>query len=114
MKVYYFSEFPYHEYPDEEGEKYPSLRLTFPNTYFNPNTANDLFKRYFDECVYADELGYDGIMLNEHHNTPSCMNASTNLSGAVLARITQQARILLLGNSCPSTKTRCGWLKSWL
>ena len=33
MKVYYFSEFPYHEYPDEEGEKYPSLRLTFPNTF---------------------------------------------------------------------------------
>jgi alkanesulfonate monooxygenase SsuD/methylene tetrahydromethanopterin reductase-like flavin-dependent oxidoreductase (luciferase family) len=101
MKVYYFSEFPYHEYPDEEGEKYPSLRLTFPNTYFNPNTANDLFKRYFDECVYADELGYNGIMLNEHHNTPSCMNASTNLSGAVLARITQQAKILLLGNILP-------------
>ena len=85
MKSYYFSEFPYHEYPDEEGEKYPSLRLTFPNTWFNPNTANGLFKRYFDECVYADELGFDGIMLNEHHNTPSCMNAATNLSAAVLA-----------------------------
>ena len=101
MKSYYFSEFPYHEYPDEEGDKYPSLRLTFPNTWFNPNTANGLFKRYFDECVYADELGFDGIMLNEHHNTPSCMNAATNLSAAVLARITQQAKILLLGNILP-------------
>ena len=40
MKSYYFSEFPYHEYPDEEGDKYPSLRLTFPNTWFNPSTAN--------------------------------------------------------------------------
>ena len=69
MKSYYFSEFPYHEYPDEEGDKYPSLRLTFPNSWFNPTTANDLFKRYFDECVYADELGFDGIMLNEHHST---------------------------------------------
>ncbi len=101
MKVYYFSEFPYHEYPDEEGEKYPSLRLTFPNTYFKPNTANDLFKRYFDECVYVDEMGFDGIMVNEHHNTPSCMNASCNLTAAVLARITQQAKILLLGNILP-------------
>ena len=75
MKVYYFSEFPYHEYPDEEGRKYPSLRLTFPNTFFDPQTANGLFKRYFDECQYVDELGYDGIMVNEHHSTPSCMNA---------------------------------------
>ena len=101
MKVYYFSEFPYHEYPDEEGEKYPSLRLTFPNTYFNPQVANGLFQRYFDECIYVDEMGFDGIMLNEHHNTPSCMNAATNLSGAVLARTTQHAKILLLGNILP-------------
>jgi alkanesulfonate monooxygenase SsuD/methylene tetrahydromethanopterin reductase-like flavin-dependent oxidoreductase (luciferase family) len=101
MKVYYFSEFPYHEYPDDEGEKYPSLRLTFPNTYFDPNTAHGLFQRYFDECAYVDDMGFDGIMVNEHHNTPSCMNASCNLSAAVLARITQKAKILLLGNILP-------------
>ena len=101
MKVYYFSEFPYHEYPDEEGDKYPSLRLTFPNSFFDPTTAGDLFKRYFDECQYVDELGYDGIMVNEHHTTPSCMNASCNLTAAILARITKQAKILLLGNILP-------------
>ncbi len=101
MKVYYFSEFPYHEYPDEEADKYPSLRLTFPNSMFDPNTASDLFKRYFDEYQYADELGYHGIMVNEHHTTPSCMNASCNLTVAVLARITKQAKILLLGNILP-------------
>ena len=101
MKIYYFSEFPYHEYPDEEGEKYPSLRLTFPNTYFDPGKGTELFKRYFDECMYVDELGFDGIMVNEHHNTPSCMNASCNLTAAVLARTTQQAKILLLGNILP-------------
>ena len=27
MKLYYFSEMPHHEYPDEEGANYPSLRL---------------------------------------------------------------------------------------
>ncbi len=101
MKVYYFSEFPYHEYPDAEGEKYPSLRLTFPNTYFDPEKAHQLFQRYFDECMYVDELGFDGIMVNEHHNTPSCMNASCNLTAAVLARTTKQAKILLLGNILP-------------
>ena len=53
MKVYYFSEFPYHEYSDEESLKYPSIRLTFPNSNFDPDTANGLFKRYFDECQYV-------------------------------------------------------------
>ena len=37
-------------------------------------------------------------MVNEHHSTPSCMNASCNLTAAVLARTTQNAKILLLGN----------------
>ena len=31
MKLYYFSEMPHHEYPDAEGDKYPSLRLELPN-----------------------------------------------------------------------------------
>ena len=40
-------------------------------------------------------------MVNEHHTTPSCMNASCNLSAAVLARITKNSKILLLGNILP-------------
>ena len=31
---------------------------------------------------------YDGIMVNEHHNTPSCMNTSCNLAAAVLEKLT--------------------------
>ena len=38
MKLYYFSEMPHHEYPDEEGDKYPSLRLEFPNRFFDRET----------------------------------------------------------------------------
>ena len=62
MKVYHFSEFPYHEYPDGQGDKYPSLRLTFPNSYLDPNLANGLFRRYFDECQYVDELCCDALL----------------------------------------------------
>lgn len=101
MKVYYFSEFPYHEYSDDEGATYPSLRLTFPNTYYDPQTAHGLFHRYLDEYQYCEELGFDGLMINEHHNTPSCMNGTMNLIGAILARNTRHARLLLLGNVLP-------------
>jgi len=101
MQVYYFSEFPYHEYPDEEGAKYPSLRLTFPNTFYDPQTAHGLFHRYLDEYQYCEEMGFDGLMLNEHHNTPSCMNATMNLIGSILARNTRHAKLLLLGNVLP-------------
>jgi alkanesulfonate monooxygenase SsuD/methylene tetrahydromethanopterin reductase-like flavin-dependent oxidoreductase (luciferase family) len=101
MKVYYFTELPYHEYSDAEGAKYPSLRLTFPNSNYDPQIAHGLFHRYLDEYQYCEELGFDGLMLNEHHNTPSCMNATMNLIGAILARNTKRAKILLLGNVLP-------------
>ena len=103
MDVFYFTEMPYAEFPESEAAKYPSMRLTFPNTYFNANKAHDLFKRYLDEYQYAEEVGFDGLMINEHHNTPSCMDVEVNISGGILARITSKAKILMLGNMLPTS-----------
>ena len=103
MDVYYFTEMPYAEFPESEAEKYPSMRLTFPNTYFDPNKAGDLFKRYLDEYQFAEEVGFDGLMINEHHNTPSCMDVEVNITGGILARITSRVKILMLGNMLPTS-----------
>ena len=103
MDVYYFTEMPYAEFPESETEKYPSMRLTFPNTYFDPHKANALFRRYLDEYQYAEEMGFDGLMINEHHNTPSCMDVEVNITGGILARMTSRAKILILGNLMPTT-----------
>src|SRR6058998_2325682 len=102
MDVYYFTEMPYAEFPESEAEKFPSMRLTFPNTYFDPRLASELFRRYLDEYQWAEEVGFDGLMINEHHNTPSCMDVAVNMSASVLGRITHRARILLLGNMLPT------------
>ena len=102
MDVYYFTEMPYAEFPESEAEKYPSMRLTFPNTYFDPQKAHHLFRRYLDEYQYAEEAGFDGLMINEHHNTPSCMDVEVNITGGILARMTQRAKILMLGNLIPT------------
>jgi alkanesulfonate monooxygenase SsuD/methylene tetrahydromethanopterin reductase-like flavin-dependent oxidoreductase (luciferase family) len=103
MDVYYFTEMPYAEFPESEAEKFPSMRLTFPNTYFDPRLASALFRRYFDEYQYAEEVGFDGLMINEHHNTPSCMDVEVNITGGILARLTKRAKILILGNLLPTT-----------
>ena len=62
MKLYYFSEMPHHEYPDEEGGKYPSLRLAFPNRFFDRDKAASNYQRYLDEYEFADQAGFDGLM----------------------------------------------------
>jgi len=98
---YYFSEQPYTGYDPALQEQHPSLRLTLPNTHFDPELASELYSRYHDEYVVADEVGFDGIMINEHHTAPFCMQASINVTGAILAKITKRAKILMLGNPLP-------------
>jgi alkanesulfonate monooxygenase SsuD/methylene tetrahydromethanopterin reductase-like flavin-dependent oxidoreductase (luciferase family) len=101
VKLYYFSEMPHHEYPDEEGAKYPSLRLAFPNRFFDRAKAAANYQRYLDEYELADRAGFDGLMINEHHSTPSCVNVGANMTAAILARTTKRAKLLLLGNILP-------------
>ena len=91
MKLYYFSEMPHHEFPDEEGDKYPSLRLELPNRFFDEAKASANYLRYLDEYEAADQAGFDGLMINEHHSTPSCVNVGVNMTAAILARTTRRA-----------------------
>ena len=93
MQVYYFTEQPY--YPTWNSHT-GSLRVNLPNKVVDPKTAGDLFHRYYDEWKMADELGYN-IMVNEHHQTATCMSSTVIVGLSVLARETKNARILVLG-----------------
>jgi alkanesulfonate monooxygenase SsuD/methylene tetrahydromethanopterin reductase-like flavin-dependent oxidoreductase (luciferase family) len=93
MQVYYFTEQPY--YPTWNSHS-GSLRVNLPNRVVDPITAGDLFHRYYDEWKRADELGYN-IMVNEHHQTATCMSSTVIVGLSVLARETKKARILVLG-----------------
>jgi alkanesulfonate monooxygenase SsuD/methylene tetrahydromethanopterin reductase-like flavin-dependent oxidoreductase (luciferase family) len=72
-----------------------------PNRHFDPNKGAQLLNEYLDDKVYAEELGFDGVMLNEHHGTPFCMGAVMDMEAAILARTTKKVRIVLLGNPLP-------------
>src|SRR5437764_15444388 len=91
----------HHEFPEGEDEKYPSMRLEMPNTYFNRELAARNYQHYFDEYVLADEVGFDGLMINEHHSTPSCSDVSISMSAAILPRTTERAKIALMGSILP-------------
>jgi alkanesulfonate monooxygenase SsuD/methylene tetrahydromethanopterin reductase-like flavin-dependent oxidoreductase (luciferase family) len=93
MKVYQFSEQPYYPtWNDHSG----SLRVILPNRKCDPRVAADLFHRYYDEYQLCDELGLH-IMLNEHHQSATCMSSTVVVGLSVLARATKKARLLVLG-----------------
>ncbi|MDB5406848.1 MAG: flavin-dependent oxidoreductase, methylene-tetrahydromethanopterin reductase [Rhodospirillales bacterium] len=93
MRVFHMTE---QSYPDAWDKHEGSLRVSLPNQLCDPKTAADLFHRYYDEWLLADELGLD-IMINEHHATATCMCSTAAIPLAILARQTKRARLLVLG-----------------
>ena len=103
MFIGYFTERPYQDFETgwvgTTGREVEDLGMS--NGDYNPKLGAELYNRYLDEKVYAEEMGFDGLMLNEHHSTPFCMGGVMNVEAAILARITKRAKIVLLGNVLP-------------
>ena len=98
IEVFWFSEQPYAHVTDADLEQYDSGRLGFPNTFFDPEKAHILYNQYHEQYALADEVGFDGIMSNEHHASYWCMKPAVNLDAAVISKITKNTKIAILGN----------------
>ena len=75
--------------------------LSISNSDYDPALGSQLYNRYLDEQVATEEVGFDAIMLNEHHSTPFCMGGVVNVEAAILARITNKVKIVINGNILP-------------
>src|SRR5437870_12518961 len=101
MHLMYFTEQPMSAYPSDIGLATGHTALMFSNKYFDPVAGSRLYNEYLEHYIMCDELGFDGIMLNEHHNAPFCMQAKANIFAAILAATTKKVKIVLLGNPLP-------------
>lgn len=95
MRAWFFTEFPYPHLPP--FDQLSSIRVNLPSKHFDPQIGADLYNRYYDDHVAAAEAGLD-LMVNEHHQTATCINVTAPLSCAILARLTDKAQICILGN----------------
>ena len=101
MKTWFFTEDAYPNLPDDET--YESVRVNLPNKHFDPVLGADLYNMYLDMWGAADEMGLE-IMLNEHHQTATCVLPAAPIALGVLARETKKARLLILGNPIVNRK----------
>lgn len=95
MRAWHFTEMPYPHLPNLD--EIESMRVSIPNKNFDPEIGAELYNRYLDEWVIADELGLN-IMVNEHHQTATCLDVAAPITAGILARQTKNARIVVLGN----------------
>jgi len=95
MLAWHFTEMPYPHLPPLDTLS--TMRVSLPNAHFDPKIGADLYNRYLDEYVIASELGLN-MLVNEHHQTATCLDVAAPLSAAILARQTSKGRICILGN----------------
>ncbi len=101
MHLMYFTEQPMSAYPEQAGRDFGATALMFSNKHFDPVAGSRLYNNYIEQYMLAEEVGVDGIMLNEHHNAPFCMQAKANIFAAILAGMTKKVKIVMLGNPLP-------------
>ena len=87
---------PYVHLP-ENHKQFKSTWVNFPNKFYAPERGHELYQRYLQELVLADRLGYDAIVINEHHNTVYSMMATPNLIAAALVPQTTNVKICIWG-----------------
>lgn len=95
MDLYHFTEFPWPHLPPED--EFTSMRVNLPSSVYDPKIGADLYNMYLDQYMLADDLGLN-CMINEHHQTATCLNPSGPISLGILARQTRNARLCILGN----------------
>jgi alkanesulfonate monooxygenase SsuD/methylene tetrahydromethanopterin reductase-like flavin-dependent oxidoreductase (luciferase family) len=99
MKFHWFAEVTYPHLPSDFAETYPSAWVTPPPRLLDPLKAGQTYRMFLDLMEYADEVGFDGLAVNEHHQTAGAMTPSPNLLAASLAKNTKNAAILVIGDS---------------
>jgi alkanesulfonate monooxygenase SsuD/methylene tetrahydromethanopterin reductase-like flavin-dependent oxidoreductase (luciferase family) len=98
VRIFSFHLMPYPALPpDYDGPAW----VTCPNTLFDARIGHEVYNRYLDELIYAEELDLDGVCINEHHQNAYGLMPSPNLMAAILARQTQRMKIAIVGNALP-------------
>lgn len=101
MDFFFFHLMPYGALDLDYDKDYVSANLVLPNSYYDPEEGHKLYHRYMDELEYADELGFDGVCVNEHHQTAYGLMPTPGVIAGALARNTKHAKICVLGRALP-------------
>ena len=99
MKFHWFAEATYPFLPPDFADRYHSAWVDVPQELFEPEKGGQVLNGFLNMYEYAAEVGLDGLLVNEHHQTAGAMTPSPNLMAAALARTTKDAAIAVIGNS---------------
>jgi len=101
VQLYCWHFMSYPHLPEDFDEKYDTGWVTVPNRLWDKDKSRGLLNTYIDQLAYADELGFDGMVLNEHHQNIYGLMPSPNIIAAALTQRSKHGKIVVLGNLLP-------------
>ena len=96
---WHFMAYPY--LPADFDERFDTGWVTVPNALWDRERTEGLYQDYIDQLVHGEELGFDGLVLNEHHQNIYGLMPSPNVIAAALTQRTDRAKLVVLGNLLP-------------
>lgn len=99
MKFHWFAEASYPHLPRDFRQSGDFSWVTTPWSYATPDAIGEMCHLFMRLMQQADREGFDGLAVNEHHQTPFAVTPSPNLLAATLCGTTQNAALLIIGNS---------------
>ena len=101
MKLVSFHLMPYRPLDLAEAAKHRSAWVVLPNRLYDPVKGAEEYAAHIDALVYAEELGFDAIGVNEHHQTAYGLMPAPNLIASALIQRTKRVEIAILGRALP-------------
>ncbi|MEO6380260.1 MAG: LLM class flavin-dependent oxidoreductase, partial [Caulobacteraceae bacterium] len=101
MKFHLITLMPYAAIDMAERAKHDTVWVKFPNSNYDPEQGRRLYNEYIEDLIRADRLGFDGVCVNEHHQTAYGMMPSPIVIASILARETKNVTIAILGSAIP-------------
>jgi alkanesulfonate monooxygenase SsuD/methylene tetrahydromethanopterin reductase-like flavin-dependent oxidoreductase (luciferase family) len=103
MKFFNFHLMPYRDIDLDAVARNGSAWVTLSNRHYDPGKGAELYHDYLDQMELADRLGFDGVCLNEHHQTAYGLMPVPGVLAGALARSIKRAKIAILGRALPLT-----------
>ncbi|MDX3907279.1 MAG: LLM class flavin-dependent oxidoreductase [Pigmentiphaga sp.] len=101
MKILNFSLMPYRPLDIPASKQYRSVWVALPNSFFDPEKGAYEYESYIDLLAQSEDLGFDGICVNEHHQTAYGLMPAPNLIASALIQRTKKVKIAILGRALP-------------
>ena len=102
MEIHFFHLMPWPYLPADfdDRERYPSTWVTLSNSNYDPRQGHELYNRYLDEMEYAEELGFDGVVVTDALDAP----AAASVPHAATRAIAAGADLLIFGRERASER----------